>query len=217
MREIVVLRDGAAQSRKVSKGGVGGERQHGENGADRNVVENTAARDGREQYRKNALVAGLAGIGGLDAIGMNQKCDAGQHHDEQRDDDGQGAARHGHGSAAAGESLHDEPCAGRRRGRQTFRKSFNRYRVASRSQSLEQPNGNGRKQGDDKHVGGHHEDGARIPRATEVDQRNQNQNPNAKTQSVPLQAGYGRDKRSHTGRNADRDDEHVIDHESGSG
>ena len=37
--KITVLRDGAAESRKVRKGGVGGERQHQQDGAHRDVIE----------------------------------------------------------------------------------------------------------------------------------------------------------------------------------
>src|ERR1019366_9086958 len=44
VREVVVLRDGAAEARKIGEGGVGGERKNDKNGSDGQVVEKAFAR-----------------------------------------------------------------------------------------------------------------------------------------------------------------------------
>src|SRR5208283_1846048 len=46
VREVVVLRDGAAETRKVGESSIGGERQNNENGSDGQVVEKALAENG---------------------------------------------------------------------------------------------------------------------------------------------------------------------------
>src|SRR5260370_40119807 len=48
VREVVVLRDGAAEAREIREGGVGGERKNEKNGADGQIVELTLSKNGGE-------------------------------------------------------------------------------------------------------------------------------------------------------------------------
>lgn len=68
MREEVVHGDGAGEAREVGIGGVGGEREHGEDGGRADVVEPAASGDGRDELREDALVAGMGWVGGIDVV-----------------------------------------------------------------------------------------------------------------------------------------------------
>ena len=120
-----VERDGAREAREISESGVGGEREHDEDGNDARPVEPARAGDGGEQLREDALVAGCAGGGGGDTVAGREIGDADQHDSEDADDDGQREAGvfgsrlleshdavadgfdSGHGRAAAGEGAQD--------------------------------------------------------------------------------------------------------------
>src|SRR6266446_8155704 len=54
VRKVVVLRDGAAQARKIGKGGVGGERKNDEDGGDGQIIEIAFAEDGGDEHGKKA-------------------------------------------------------------------------------------------------------------------------------------------------------------------
>ena len=77
------MRDGAAKAREIGEGGVGGERQHQQDGADGDVVENAPARDGGEQHGEDALISGGARIGGGDSVDADQLSDARQQDDQK--------------------------------------------------------------------------------------------------------------------------------------
>ena len=68
VRQVVVLRDGAAQARKIGEGGVCGERKNEQNRGDGQVVENAFAENRGDEHGEHALVAGLAGIGRRNAV-----------------------------------------------------------------------------------------------------------------------------------------------------
>ena len=93
MGKIPVLSDGAAESRKIRKGGVRRECEYEQNGADGNVVENPFPRHGGGELRKHALVSCFSGVGRADVVGTNQKGDSRQQHDEDGDDGRQSALR----------------------------------------------------------------------------------------------------------------------------
>ena len=60
VRQVVVLRDGAAEPRKIGKGGVGRKRQNQQNRADRQVVEDSLAKNRGREHGEHALIAGRA-------------------------------------------------------------------------------------------------------------------------------------------------------------
>src|ERR1019366_10370190 len=70
VREVVILRDGAAETRKIGESCVGGERQNHENGAHGQVVEKPFTEYGGAQHGEKALVAGQARIGRHDAVSL---------------------------------------------------------------------------------------------------------------------------------------------------
>ena len=127
VRQIVVHRDGARETREVGVRGICREREHCEDRADGDVVEPAAAHDGGGELGEDALVAGGAGVGGADRVGAAQQRDAGEKDHEQNDDDGErplgvllrglaegvDAVRDGfdagHGGASAGEDLGQKP------------------------------------------------------------------------------------------------------------
>ena len=132
---VVVEGDGAGEARKISKRGVGRERQHQQHRADGEVVEPAVAHHRARQHGEHALVAGAVGIGGGDAVSAAEQRDAGQQHGQQDDDDGQRdlgvlarvvaeghhAVAHrfhaGHGRAAGREDFQQQPQADGGRGR----------------------------------------------------------------------------------------------------
>ena len=128
-RQKSIVRDGLAQARKIRERGVGRQRQHQQDGADGHVIEEPLPATAATSMDEHALISGRAGIGGGDIVDAHQLGDAGQHHDQQSDDDGQGAPRvfggrlakglhavadrfhTGHGRAATGERLQQQPGA----------------------------------------------------------------------------------------------------------
>ena len=118
-----------AEAWKIREAGVGGKRQHQQNGSDRHIIENASSTDGRDQLREHALIAGSKGIGRGDVIGRGQEGDARQKNSEQSNDDGEGELGDfcvrllecadavadgldtGHGGAAAGKGLQQQPDA----------------------------------------------------------------------------------------------------------
>src|ERR1700694_5375384 len=73
VREVVILRDGAAETRKIGEGCVGGQRENDENRGDGQVVKNAFSENRGREHGKNALIAGLAGVGGRDSVSLYQK------------------------------------------------------------------------------------------------------------------------------------------------
>ena len=84
VRQVIILRDGAAEARKIGEGGVGGKRKNEQNGGDGQVVENAFAEDRGDEHGENALVAGLARIGGGDAVDFHQVGNSRQQHRQQK-------------------------------------------------------------------------------------------------------------------------------------
>ncbi len=135
MRQKSVVRNRFAQARKIGERRVCRERQDHQDRADGEVIKQSASRHRRYQQRNHALIPRLARIGRLDAVGAHQISDSGQQNGEQTDDDGQRALRvadgrfakgahavadgfdTGHGRAAVGKDLQDQPQTHRRRHR----------------------------------------------------------------------------------------------------
>ena len=86
------MRNGPAKTGKVRESGVGRERQHQKDGSHRNVIEHTSAGDCSEQERKDALIAGLPGVGGLNSIDAHEIRDSSEENHQQEDDHGESAA-----------------------------------------------------------------------------------------------------------------------------
>ena len=125
--KVVAEGDGAGEAGEVGEGGVGGEGEDGEDGADADVVEPAVAHDGVDELGEDGLVACAGGVGCADVVGTGEKSDAAEEDHQQDDDDGEGALGvalgglaegvdavgdgfyAGHGGAAAGEDLEQEP------------------------------------------------------------------------------------------------------------
>src|SRR6267378_7398339 len=56
--KVIVLSDGAAETRKIGEGGVGGQRKDDEDGGDGQIVEIAFAENGGDEHGKNALITG---------------------------------------------------------------------------------------------------------------------------------------------------------------
>src|SRR5580698_1699539 len=102
MREVVVLRDSAAEARKIREGSVGGQRQNNKNGGNGQVVEKASAKHGRAEHGKKALVAGLARNRRNDAVGFHEKGNARQQDRQQKNNNRQSTLSVFHGGLAEG-------------------------------------------------------------------------------------------------------------------
>lgn len=74
--KIPVFSHHAAKAGKIDEAGVGRKREHAEQAADGNVIENTVADHGMRKLRKNALIAVLLLVHRADAIACRQEGDA---------------------------------------------------------------------------------------------------------------------------------------------
>ncbi len=76
--QVAVLGDHPAEPGEIGEAGVGRQRQHRQDRPDRDVVDHTLADDRGDELRQHALIPGLAGLGGADAVGPAEVGDAGQ-------------------------------------------------------------------------------------------------------------------------------------------
>ncbi len=74
-RQVAIIGHNLAQPRKIGESGVGRKSQDGEYGGDRSVVENAPSGHGADELREQAVVAGLARIGGADMVYPRQPGD----------------------------------------------------------------------------------------------------------------------------------------------
>jgi hypothetical protein len=80
VREVVVLRNGAAETRKIGEGGVGGQRENDKDGADRQIVKQAFAENRGGEHGENTLVAGLTRICRRDSVILYEIRDSRQQH-----------------------------------------------------------------------------------------------------------------------------------------
>jgi len=90
VRQIIVLGDGATEAGEIRERGIGGEGENQEDGGDGQIVESAFAKDGEQKHGKNALVAGPAGVGRDDAVGLQQIGSPGKQNGQNENDDGEG-------------------------------------------------------------------------------------------------------------------------------
>src|SRR5205807_3467772 len=129
VREVVILRDGAAEARKIGECGVGGERKNEKNGGDRQVVEKAFAENSGDEHGEKTLVAGLARISCSDAVNLHERGNSRQQHGQEKNNHGESALSVFHrwlpeGLYAVADSLH----AGQRRA--TARENLQQQPVA---------------------------------------------------------------------------------------
>ena len=229
--KVAVLGDHPAKTREIGESGIGRERQHDQDRSDGDVVEYALADDGRDKLREDALIAGLARLGGADAIHVAEVCDAGQQKRQQGDDRGECAAGVDdrrvaeradavadrldarHRRAAAGERPHQDP-EGRAAGyRRQCRRMDHRLRMAARCDRLHQTDGDDSQQRHDECVCRCHEGDARLLHPAQVDDRDEGQRRQAERQDVGLEDRHGRHERPDPRGDADRDHEDVIQHQ----
>src|SRR5260370_3803258 len=102
VREVVVLRDGAAEAREIREGGVGGERKNEKNGADGQIVEIAFAKNGGDEHGEKALVTRLARIRRSDAVNLHEIRNSRQQHRQNENNHGERALRAFHGGPHGG-------------------------------------------------------------------------------------------------------------------
>jgi hypothetical protein len=233
--EIIVVRDRAAEARKIGERGVGGERENEKDRGDGEVVEISAAENGGDEEREQALVAGLARVGGGDAVSSCEIGNSCQKNGENHDDDGERALGIFHGGfaerfdavtdgfdagesgATAGESFEQEPdrdglCGGgRRRQRREWR------RMSAGSDDVIDANGDGGGQCADEKIGGEHEGEAGFAQAAEIEDGDDNENADAESDGVRLKTRNGGDERADSGGDTDGRGENVVGEQSGGG
>ena len=119
--------DGASEAWKIGKRRVGRERQHQQHRSNGEVVEPSVPHHRARQHGEHALVAGLFGVSGGDAVSAAEQRNARQQRGQQHNDDGEGSLGvglsrlaegrdavgdgldSGHGRAAAGEDFGEQP------------------------------------------------------------------------------------------------------------
>ena len=145
------------------------------------------AENSEQQHGKNALVAGLAGVGGRDAVGLDEERDSRKQNGQDGDDDGKRALRVFHAglakgfnavadgldarqrSAAAGEHFEEQPVSddgGDWRGRWQY---GNGNGVAMAEHEAEESAENGDQQRADKKVSGNHENDSGFAQAAQIE------------------------------------------------
>ena len=93
VRQIIVLRDGTAEARKIGERGVRGKRKNEENRDDSEVVKGTLAENRANQHRENALIAGLPRVGRNDTVALDEIRNSREKHRQNKNDDGQRVLR----------------------------------------------------------------------------------------------------------------------------
>src|SRR5208337_1178712 len=91
MREVVILCDGAAEAREIGEGGIGRQRENDKNGADSQIIKKAFAKHRSAEHGENALVAGLARIGGSDSVNLYEIRNSRQQHREKKNNHGESA------------------------------------------------------------------------------------------------------------------------------
>src|SRR5713101_2650695 len=235
VREVVVLRDGAAEARKIGKGGVGGERKNEKNGADGQIVEIAFAKNGGDEHGEKALVTGLARIRRSDAVNLHEIRNSRQQHRQNENNHGESALSVFHGGlaeglhavahglntgqrrATAGENLEQQPVAdgfghGRRR-----RKGSRRRGMSAAEENAENACHDSNEKCADKEIGRNREDQASFAYAAEIEDGDDDQNAYADGHRVRQQGRNGGDQGADPRGNAHGSGEDVIREERGRG
>ena len=202
MREVVVLRDGAAETRKISEGGIGGQRENDEDRADGQIVKKTFAENRGGEHGENALVPGLTRIGCGNSVSLYQIGNSRQQHRQEKNNHGESALgifdcrlpeslhavadsfHAGQGRATAGENLQQQPVAhgfghGRRR-----RKRNSRCGMPSAEEHADNACDDGDEKCTDKQIGRNRESAASFAHAAEIEDGDDDQNANAERNGV---------------------------------
>ncbi len=232
MRQIVVRGDGFAKPRKIREGGVRGERKNEQNRSHRQVVENSLAEDGRNQHGKQALVAGLAGVGGGDAINLYEIRDSGEQQRQQKNNDCERALRVLYGGfaegfhavadgldagerrAAARKHFQEQPEAdGLRHGRRR-RQRRERHWMSAGEERAHQTARDRDEQCANEKVRGHDERTAGFADSPEIDDRDDEENADADRDCVRQQRRHCGNQRANACGNAHRGGKNVVGQQS---
>src|SRR5271166_4337807 len=233
VRQIIVLRDGAAETGKVGKGGVSGQGENDENGADGQIVKEPFAEDRGGKHGENTLIPGLAWVRRSNSIHFHEIGDPRQQNSQEKDDHRQrtlsvfdrGLAESLHSiadgfhssqcRATAGEDLEQQPVAHGFDYRRRSRKRYRGRRVPSADEDSDNARDDGNKKRADKHVGGDCESTSGLAHPAKIKNRDDNQNANTKRDHVRQQRGHRRDQSAHSGGNTDRSGKNVIGQQRG--
>jgi hypothetical protein len=200
--QVIVLGDGAAEPRKIGEGGVRGQRQNNEDGADRQIVKGSFAKNRGCEHGEHALVAGLARIGGCDSIHLYEIRDSSEQHGQKKNDCGETALRvldgrlaeglysvadsfySGQSRAAASEHLEQKPVTdGFGHGR--WRRKWNcRRGMSAADQNAKNAGDNSDEQCAHKQIRWHSESGTSLAHATKIEDSDYDQNAYAKGNHV---------------------------------
>ena len=234
-RQIAILRDHPAQTRKGDEARIGRQRQHAQERRDGDIVQHALADDRSRELRKNAAIVGLRLVCGADAISCREIRDADQEKAQNNDDRRQCAmaipdrriaefahpvadrldARHGGAAAGKGPQQQPEPdrlCDGRQ-----WQRPDDRCGMTTCCDRLPHAKHDDGGKARDEDVGRHREQPSGIKRSTQIDQRNERKNTEAERQNVGMQRRDRRHKRPDARGNADRHVEHIVDHQGGRG
>ena len=228
-REIVVERYQPGEPGKADEAGVGRQAQHGEQARHRHVEQHPAPGDGGGELGQHAAIAGLGLVHGGEAVAVCHHGDAGQQQPQRDADHGQrpvrvghhriaeraDAVRHGlhpgHRRAAGGEGPKQQPQAHRLGRAADRRRRHHRLRMAGRD--IHQPPGDQAEEAGEKSVGRQREQQPGLAGAAQIGQRHQGEDAEAQLQRPRMQRRHRRGERADAGRDADRDVQHIVDHQ----
>ena len=235
VRQVVILRDGAAESREIGEGGVGGEREHDQDGSNREVIKGAFAKNRGNEHGEQTLIAWPAGIGRGDAINVYQIGDSRQQHGQQKNNYGKSPLRVLDGGlaksldavadsldaseccATAGKDFQQQPITDGFGHGQRRRKSSYRRGVASAEQNTGDADDNRDEQGAEKKIGGHGEGKPGLADSAEIENGNYDQNADAQRNGMGQQGRDSRHQRSDARGNSNRSGENVVGKKRGGG
>ena len=233
--QIAVLRHQLAKARKGHETGVGRQAEHREQARHRHIVHHATPGDGGGQLGQHALVSRLGLVHGAQAIGVGDQRDPGQQQAEHRaydrerhmslTSDGRleradavGHRLHpGHGRAAAGEGAQQQPQADGLARMAEPGRGDHRRRMTAMLHQAKQPRPDQPEEARHEDVGRQGEQQPGLRRAAQVGQGDQHEHAQAQRQGLGRKRGDGRGQCAHPGRYADRDVEHIVDHDRGGG
>src|SRR6266702_3425479 len=228
VRQIVVLGNGAAESREIGERGVCRKRKNEKNRSDGEVIKNAFAENGGDQHGEKALIAWLPWVGCCDAVNFDEIGNSRQQDSQKKNDDRQRALRVFDSGLAEGLHAVADGFDSRQRGAATCenfqqepqRDSFGhsrrgrqrgyRYRMSAAEGHAHESAENRDEKSPDEEIRRHHEGHSRFADAAQIQNGDDNKNPDAESDGVRLQGGNGGDQRADAGGNAHGRRKNVV-------
>ena len=182
-----------------------GEGENQEDGNDGQIVESAFAKDGEQKHGKKALVAGPAGVGGDDAVGLHQIGNPGEQNGQNENDDSEGelSVLHtrfakrlhaiadgldsGESGTSTGEYFQEQPKRDGGGDRSGLRQRRNGDGMPVAEENANDSRGDHDEQSANERISGNHEGSAGVVDSAQVENGDNEENSEAKRNRVWLQ------------------------------